>query len=50
MNEEQAFQVVEKSLKRRRFEHTVRVTDEAEKLAQRFQGEIKKSEACSNPS
>lgn len=43
MNEEQAFAAVEKSLKVRRFEHTLRVTDEAEKLAQRFQEDVKKA-------
>ncbi|MBU9713378.1 bis(5'-nucleosyl)-tetraphosphatase (symmetrical) YqeK [Evansella tamaricis] len=42
MNEEQAFHAVRQSLKKRRFEHTERVVEEAAKLAQRFHVNVEK--------
>ncbi|MDG5786515.1 bis(5'-nucleosyl)-tetraphosphatase (symmetrical) YqeK [Evansella sp. AB-P1] len=43
MNEDQALAAVEKSLKKRRFEHTLRVTEEAEILARRYNVDVKKT-------
>ncbi|MDQ0254325.1 putative HD superfamily hydrolase involved in NAD metabolism [Evansella vedderi] len=43
MNEEQAFAAVKKSLKKRRYEHTIRVTEETERLAQRFNVNVEKA-------
>ncbi|MFA9558810.1 bis(5'-nucleosyl)-tetraphosphatase (symmetrical) YqeK [Evansella sp. AB-rgal1] len=43
MDEAKALAAVEKSLKRRRYEHTLRVTEEAEVLARRFQVDISKA-------
>ncbi|SER71279.1 bis(5'-nucleosyl)-tetraphosphatase (symmetrical) YqeK [Salipaludibacillus aurantiacus] len=42
MNEAQAFEIVRKALKPRRFEHTERVVSEASKLAERFGGNLEK--------
>lgn len=44
MNRETALKIVEKQLTKRRFEHTIRVTDTALKLANQFHTDRKKTE------
>lgn len=44
MNRETALELVEKQLTKRRYEHTIRVTDTALKLANHYQTDLKKTE------